>query len=211
MKLARTLLACSLLLAVTPALADGINASKSVRGGEVHDGNLSTLNGRITIGDGAEILGRCSSVNGGIEVGENVRVEELSAVNGTIEVGRGTQVDGTVEAVNGRVSLERGARALSVQTVNGRIEIDGAEVDRDVTTVNGDVGLSDGARVGGDILIDEPGRGSSRRSRPLRIVIDDAVVEGRIVNEASDRPVEVIFRDGGRVEGEMVNVTVIDR
>jgi hypothetical protein len=207
----RGILVGSILLTVLLAAGAGINSSIRVADGEFREGKLTTLNGQITIGDGATVKGECESVNGAITVGMNSRVASLSAVNGRVKVGEDTIVAGNVQAVNGPVFLASGARATGVATVNGRIKLTGAEVDRDVMTVNGDIALLDGSTVGGDVVIEEPDSGSSRRERPLRIELEDgSIVEGDVIVEDPEMPAELYLRGGSRVMGRIENAKVIE-
>lgn len=202
----------TVLLAATAAAAGwaDINGPVRVGAGEVREGKLSSVNGSITIGQAARVE-RCSTVNGSISLGADAEAEELSAVNGDIDVERGAVVRYGVGTVNGSISMQGGARAEDVQNVNGRIRLEGAEVARDVSTHNGNIEL-DGATVGGDIVVRESNGHRSRRSEPLRIVLDGgSVVEGGIRVEDGDLEVEVIVRNGSRVQGAIKGAKVVER
>ena len=150
-------------------------------------------------------------MNGSIQLGEDSSVEGLSSVNGSVKVGEGAVVDEEVESVNGSVSLDRGARAESVTTVNGRIKLRGADVERNLMTINGDIALTESARVGGDIVIEDRGNGSSRRERPLRIELEGgSTVEGNVLVEDKRIEVELYLRDGSRVLGRVEGAKLIE-
>lgn len=203
---------CMLVAGLALAGDIGLNSSVRIGDGEVREDGVSAVNGRITIGDGATVRGACSTVNGSISVGERSDIVALQTVNGSVEVGADTVVHGAVSAVNGHVALDQGARAEDVTTVNGGIALEAAEVERDVVTVNGDIGLSRGATVGGDILVRERGKGSSKRDRPLRIELEGgSVVRGSILVEDPSDEVEVYLRDGSSVAGRIENAKVIER
>ena len=201
----------TLLLAASLAMGSGINESVRVAPGEVHDGDLSTLNGGISVGDGATVNGECQSVNGGIDIGEDCRVESLSSVNGGVSVGAGSVVEKEIQAINGRITLEPGASAGAVETINGQIKMTGAEIDGDVKTINGNIALREGSKIGGDIIIEDRGDGSDDRDRPLKIELEGgSVVEGNVLVEDETTPVEVHLSDGSRVLGRIENAEVIE-
>jgi hypothetical protein len=211
MKRNRRILLGALLITGLLAMGAGINESVRVDSGEVHDGDLSTVNGGIKIGDNATINGDAESVNGGVDVGENCRVEGLGSVNGGVSVGAGTAVAKKVEAVNGRIVLERGVTASGVATINGRIKMTGAEIAGDVSTINGDISLRESSTIGGDIVVKARGKGSNDRDRPLQIELEDgSVVEGNILVEDETIPVEVHLGGGSRVMGRIENAEVIE-
>lgn len=200
-----------LMLAVVLPLAAGVNSSIRVESGEIVDKDLSTVNGQIRIGDGATVHGDAESVNGSIEVGRDVRVDSVSVVNGSVEIGEGTVVDGDVSTVNGRISMENGARAREVSTVNGQLNLDGVEVETDVSTYNGDVKLTGGTTVGGDIIIRDSKGNNSRRSKPLRIYIEDgSSVRGDVIVENDDLEVEIYLR-GGSVAGKLRGAKIVEK
>ena len=209
----------SLLLAL-PACAS-VNKSIDIDAGETSDG-ASTVNGRITVGDGATVRGDVSSVNGSIRIGEGatiadaetvngglrvadrVRSKSLSTVNGSIEVASDVTVDGDVSAVNGRITVGGGSKvARDLGNVNGDIELERSEVRGDVTTTNGDVELSDGAVIMGDLVIEKPSGWNSSGGTPRIVIGPGSRVEGVIRLE---REVKLYISDSaevGGVEGEM--------
>lgn len=163
-----------LALAAVPVEAGSVNKSVEVRAGEVTDeassvngsvtveegatvrGEVSTVNGKIRIHDDAEV-GDVSTVNGAVRVGSGVRARSLSTVNGAIRVDGETTIDESVDAVNGRIELEPGTTVgRHVENVNGEIELRGAEVGGDLTTVNGDVALLEESLLAGDLVVRKP-------------------------------------------------------
>ncbi|MEL7185832.1 MAG: hypothetical protein AAFN50_05280 [Pseudomonadota bacterium] len=178
------------LLLATPALAGTVNKSIKVGAGEVADG-ASSVNGSITVGEGAQVTGdvstvngsirvdtgatieSASTVNGGVRVADKVQAEDLETVNGTIRVGEASVIDGYIEAVNGRIKVGKGSTVASdVENVNGEIQLVGAEIGGDVSTVSGDIYLTDEAVVNGNIVVEKPGGWSwGKKRRTPRIVI----------------------------------------
>ena len=171
-----------LAAAIEPAGA-AVNKSVHIAPGETADG-ASSVNGSITIGEGAILTGDVSTVNGSVRVGENAEIRDASTVNGTIRVASGVRagdletvngavrvdesvsVDGHVEAVNGAIRLGRGSTVADhVENVNGSIELVAATVGDDVSTVSGDIELRDAATVRGDLVVEKPNRWSRGRDR----------------------------------------------
>ena len=210
------------LFLAMPAHAN-MNKSVKVGSGESSDGE-STVNGSITIGDGATVTGEISTVNGSIRIGDgatirdaetvngglrvddNVKSEDLSTVNGTIRVANDVTVDGRVSTVNGKIEVGGGSKVSNnLGNVNGAIELEGSMVGGVVTTVGGDIELSDGAVVKGDVIVEKPGGwGWNKDSDIPRVVIGPGSrVEGTIRLE---REVKLYISESaevGGVEGEM--------
>lgn len=210
MKHGRLLLAGPLVAMVILATGAGFGESIHIGDGETQDGRLSSVNGTITIGDGATVS-ECHSVNGTISIGRDSRAESLNAVNGEIRVGEEVVIAEGISSVNGGISLARHAHAESISTVNGPIRLNGAEIGRNVKTINGNIELTDGARIGGDVIIEEPGRNSDQRRKPLRIELDGgSVIEGDVIVENSDTKVEIYLRGGSQIMGRVQNATVIE-
>ncbi len=213
----------ALLLAV-PVYGASVNKSINIEAGSESDG-ASTVNGSISVGEGAVVTGSLSTVNGKIRVDNDARIEDavtvngsltlydnvaandLETVNGSVNVGEGGQVSGEIDAVNGRIKLAKGTVvAGSVGNVNGSIEIQGSEVGGDVSTVSGSVDLSGASTVKGNIVVEKPSmwKSSSKNNKPPVVVIGPgSVVVGSIVLE---RKVELYISESaeiGGVEGEM--------
>ena len=220
----RTALICG-LAALFLAMPTQANMNKSVKvgSGESSDGE-STVNGSITIGEGATVTGCLSTVNGsikieggatvrdaetvngGLRIDDNVRSRDLSTVNGRIRVAEDVTVDGEVSTVNGAIEVGGGSKvAKDLGNVNGPIELSGSEVGGDVSTVSGDIELADGAVVKGDIVVEKPGGwGWNNDNKMPRVVIGPGSrVEGKIRLE---REVKLYISESaevGGVEGEM--------
>ena len=213
----------ALLLAV-PVYGASVNKSINIDAGSESDG-ASTVNGSISVGEGAVVTGSLNTVNGKIRVENDSRIEDavtvngsltlydnvaandLETVNGSVNVGEGGQVSGEIDAVNGRIKLKKGTVvAGSVSNVNGSIEIQGSEVGGDVSTVSGSVDLSGASTVKGNIVVEKPSMWnfSSKNNKPPVVVIGPgSVVVGSIVLE---RQVELYISESaeiGGVEGEM--------
>jgi DUF4097 and DUF4098 domain-containing protein YvlB len=212
------------MLMAVPVYGASVNKSIKVAAGGESSGE-SSVNGSITVGEGAVVTGSLGTVNGAIRVGGNAQVEEvetvngsltigsgvksgeLSTVNGAIEIGADTKVDGAIEAVNGRISLQTGSSVSGyVENVNGTISLVGSEIGGNLSTVNGDIDLSDASVIKGDIIVEKPGGWSFgwNKSRTPEITIGPGSrVDGKIRLE---REVKLFISDTakvGGVEGEM--------
>jgi len=211
------------LLLIAPAHGLSLNKSIKIDAGS-QSGGQSSVNGSISVGEGAVIDGSLETVNGSIRVDENVTLEDAETVNGTIRIASGSSADdvssvngsirlgenvsvaGEVEVVNGNISLATGTRvADDVSNVNGDISLTGAEVGGNLSTVNGDVSLTDGSTVHGDLIVEKPGGwGWKNDKRKPRVTIgQNSRVLGNIVLE---REVELYISNSaevGGVSGEM--------
>lgn len=181
--------------------ASSVNGSITVGDGATVDGDVETVNGAIRIGSDASV-GDASTVNGPLKVGERVRSGSLETVNGEIDLGGGARVAGTVSTVNGAISVEPdGVIDRDVSSVNGRIEITASEVGRDLRTVNGDVYLDRGTVLRGDLLVEKPGgwgwSGNDRR-KPRIVIGPDSRVLGHL---RLSREVELFVSDSAEVGG----------
>lgn len=213
-----------IMLMAVPVYGASVNKSIKVDAGSESDG-ATTVNGSISVGEGANVTGTLKTVNGKIRVDENSTIEDavtvngslsisdnvkagnLTTVNGSVSVGEKSTVGGEVGAVNGRIKLESGSSvAQDVGNVNGDIDFQGSEVGGNVQTVSGNVDLSDGAVIKGDLIIEKPSMWSwgEKKSRTPEIVIGPGSrVEGTIRLE---REVKLYISDSaevGGVEGEM--------
>lgn len=178
-RLVTLILACALVSATSPLLADSppdhshVNKSIRIADGEVA-GELDTVNGSITLGVrakansadtvngsvrvGAEAeVGEIDTVNGSVTLADGARAGSVSTVNGSIEVGSAARVAGDVNAVNGSITLASGAEVgRNVGNVNGAIRIRGAKVAGNLRTTSGNVTLSDAARIDGGLTVSKP-------------------------------------------------------
>ncbi len=206
-----------LAAAIEPAGAS-VNKSVHIAAGETADG-ASSVNGSITVGEGAIVTGDVSTVNGSVRVGDNAQIRNASTVNGTIRIGSGVRagdletingavriddnvsIDGHVEAVNGAIQLGRGTTvARHVENVNGNIELVAATVGGDLSTVSGDVELRDAATVRGDLVVEKPSRWSWGRDRrkPEIVIGPGSRVLGTIRIE---QEVDLYISDSAEVGG----------
>ena len=186
--------------------ATSVNGSITVGDGAVVTGALNTVNGKVRVGDDATIED-ASTVNGSMRIGENVTADELETVNGSISVGAGGQIGGQIDTVNGGITLGKGTVAASdVGNVNGSIELEGSEVGGNVQTVTGNVNLSGASTVKGDIVIEKPSRwsfGNKDSKMPEIVIGPGSVVKGKIILE---REVKLYISESaevGGVEGTM--------
>ncbi len=207
------------MLMAVPVYGASVNKSIKVAAGSESDGE-SSVNGSITVGDGAVVSGSLGTVNGAIRVGENAQVKAvetvngsltigsgvksggLSTVNGAIGVGSDTTVDGAIEAVNGSISLDNGSSVSGyVENVNGAISLVGSEIAGDLTTVTGNIDLSDASVIKGDIIVEKPGGWnlSWNKSRKPEITIGPGSrVDGKIRLE---REVNLFISEKAEVGG----------
>lgn len=182
-----------------------VNGSITVGDGATVTGGLHTVNGRIRIGAEATITS-AETVNGSITVGNGVTGESFETVNGSVTLGDGASASGYVEAVNGKISIGEGSKLTgNAENVNGDISVDGGEVGGDVSTVNGDVTLENGGAVRGDIIIENPSMWSFGQNKRLVEVIigPGSEVDGVI---RAEREIKLYISDTakvGGVEGEM--------
>ena len=205
-----------LVLMAVPVYGADVNKSRNVEAGAHSDGE-STVNGSITVGDGATVAGGLETVNGRIHVGKNAVIEDaqtvnggvtigdgvkcggVSTVNGSIEVGEQTTAD-EVSTVNGHIGLDNGSSTGGdVSTVNGGIDLQGSRVGGNVTTVNGNVDLSDSAVIAGDLVVKKAHSWFGNDSHPPEIVIGPGSrVQGTIRLE---RKVKLFISESAEVGG----------
>ena len=210
----------AMLLAV-PVYGASVNKSIKVAAGAESDGEMS-VNGSITVGEGAVVTGTLKTVNGKIRIGDNAKVESAMTVNGSLSVGGGTTAadletvngsvslgenstaSGDIEAVNGRIALAKGSEVgKGVSNVNGDMSFDNSVIGGSVSTVNGDVELKNEATIKGDLIIEKPSMWS-KSSRVPEIVIGPGSTVGGVIR--LEREVKLFISesaDVGGVEGEM--------
>lgn len=177
-----------------------VNGSISVGEGAVIDGSLETVNGSIRVDENVS-LHDAETVNGSIRIGSGSSTDDVSSVNGSIRLGENVKVGGEIEAVNGKITLDTGTRVTNgVSNVNGEITLVGAEVGGDLATVNGDVTLDEGSTLRGDLVMEKPGGwGWGKEKRKPQVIIGrDSRVLGQVVLE---REVELYLHDTAEVGG----------
>ena len=184
--------------------ADGattVNGSISVGDGAVVTGTLQTVNGKIRVGDDSTIED-AQTVNGSLSISDGVKADELTTVNGSVSVGENATVNGKIEAVNGSIMVEKGSKVTdNIGNVNGAIDLQGSEVGGNISTVNGDIDLSDAAVVMGDLIVEKPNSWSfgNKNSRKPKIIIGPgSEVRGTIELE---REVELYISETAKVGG----------
>jgi hypothetical protein len=214
------------LALVSPAYGFNINKSIDIEAGS-QSGGQSTVNGSITVGDGAGVDGGLETVNGPIRVDDNARIQDadtvngsirvgsgvnagrLNSVNGSISVGENSTIEGEIGVVNGRISLHTGSSVShDVSNVNGEIEVSGAGIGGSLTTVNGDVTLAGSSTLQGDLVVEKPRGGNWNRDRKPRIIVGPgAKVLGEIRLE---RAAELYISDSAEVGGVSGVMTLDD-
>jgi len=188
--------------------ADGattVNGSISVGDGAVVTGNLNTVNGKIRVGDDS-VIEDAQTVNGSLSISDGVKADELTTVNGSVSVGENAKVDGVIEAVNGSITVQKNTTvADDVGNVNGSIDLQGSEVGGNVSTVNGDIELQDAAVVMGNLIVEKPGSwgfGNKNSRKPKIIIGPGSEVRGKIDLE---REVDLYISETAKV-GDVVGV-----
>lgn len=213
----------TLLLAV-PVYGASVNKSIKIPAGGESNGE-SSVNGSITVGDGAVVTGGLNTVNGSIKVGADAKIESaetvngsvtiadgvvgtsFQTVNGSIRIGTNVNATGDLETVNGRILARKGSTVTgNAENVNGAIELDGSEIGGDVSTVTGDVALSDGATIKGDLIIRKPGMwsfGNNKKRMPEIVIGPGSTVAGVIHAEREVKLYISETAEVGGVEGVM--------
>ena len=177
---------------------DGMTMNGDVtigRNADASDSNFRTMNGRITIKDGARVSD-CATVNGPVNVGDGAEAGDLKTVNGDLDLGRDARVKGSIKLVNGSVRLNKGSSVSGdIGTVNGRIELVTAEVGGDLSNVNGGMLVTAGSLVQGGIRIRDAD--GDPMGEPPRIVIGpDSEVRGKLQFE---RDVELFVHETAHI------------
>lgn len=180
--------------------SSSVNGSISVGEGATVTGSLDTVNGTIRIDDDA-VIRDTETVNGSVKIGSGVKAESVSSVNGTVQIGERATITGEVSVVNGRIDIGSGSSvSQDVSNVNGQMTISGAEIGGNLSTVNGDVTLDEAAVLKGDLTVKKPHdlgrRGSTRK--PRIIIGPGSKVLGQIVAE---RAIELYISDTAEVGG----------
>ncbi len=181
--------------------ATTVNGSISVGDGAVVTGTLQTVNGKIRVGDDSTIED-AQTVNGSLSISDGVKADELMTVNGSVSVGENATVNGEIEAVNGGIMVGKGSKVSDdIGNVNGAIDLKGSEVGGNISTVNGDIDLSDAAVVMGDLIVEKPnswGFGNNNSRKPKIIIGPGSEVRGTIELE---REVELYISETAKVGG----------
>ncbi|MEJ2603136.1 MAG: hypothetical protein P8172_07550 [Gammaproteobacteria bacterium] len=160
------------------------------------DGDLSTVNGPVTVGPEA-VVNRVSTINGNITLGEAALAQSITTVNGEVTLESQASVAGSVELVQGDVRLESRAQIDGdVESVAGSIRLLDARIGGDVRTVSADVILAGESMIAGGLRIEN---GKSRgAARPRIIVGPGSMIAGTIFLE---EPTEIYVSESGRIGG----------
>jgi DUF4097 and DUF4098 domain-containing protein YvlB len=208
----------------------GINKNLFVADGEHKSSGLRSVNGSITVGNEARVDGDCTTVNGEIIIGENSVVGELSCVNGSISLDRSAKakevscingsihlngevvIQGDISTVNGSITGKRDVEVLGdMATVNGDMSILQTLVAGNISTVNGDIELLESSLVKGDIIVNRDRKSNKKRPFKELIITVEAgsKVKGNIEVKGENPNVTVVLADGGEVLGNIINAEVI--
>ena len=188
-----------------------VNGSISVGNEAIVEGDCSTVNGRITIGENSEV-GEISCVNGSISLDRNSKAEEVSCVNGSITLGGEVKIDGHVATVNGGIRCKREVEiAGNLETVNGDMQTEETYILGDMKRVNGDIDLLDQSVVKGNVIIDRDQRRPKHKDfKELIITVDSgSKIKGNIEVKGDKPNVTVVLAGGGEVLGEIINAEVV--
>ncbi|MBN1561173.1 hypothetical protein JW998_13045 [candidate division KSB1 bacterium] len=208
MKIMINIVLVFLMLAFSVSAKTTVNKSIRIDEGERHAGGCTSVNGSIVVEQGAEVTGGCKTVNGSIKIARDCTVARLQSVNGSIRVGEKTEIRSGIDTVNGSIHCEEGVHINgSIETVNGSMNLQGTEVEDGITTYNGDVALTRKSIVHDDIIIKDS-KGHNNRKEPLRITIDDSIVDGDIINREEDIVVIVYLKNDGQVRGDIYDARV---
>lgn len=195
-----------------------VNRNIVVEDGQVVDGDVSNVNGSISIGRECRITGNVRNVNGRISVGpesqagairntngaialdQGASVERITSTNGAIDLGENVRVAGNVENTNGRIVTASGTRiGGTVESLNGRIQMVGSQA-AGLSTSNGGVELLDGTRIDGELHVRRT-RGTVASGASRIIIGPDVVVTGPVRIE---REVELYIHESattGEISG----------
>lgn len=185
-----------------------VNRSLTISDGQKINKNLSSVNGRIEVGENCLIKGDCRTVNGSIKIGNFSKVKEVKTINGNIELGEGVEVDGDIDLINGNVQAKTGSHISgSITNINGKIKLYHTVVHQNLSIVNGDILLDDGTDITGNIIIrGKPGK----RAQVVKIEIKKgSKVQGDIRVKDSRKKVEVYLSEDSKIFGEVINATFI--
>ncbi|MEN7342141.1 MAG: hypothetical protein AAAFM81_04330 [Pseudomonadota bacterium] len=210
-----------------PAAEGSINKNVRIEAGETSDGG-SSVNGNIKVGEAASVTGDLTTVNGGISIADGAAVSNVETVNGRVSIGNNVQLDSSttvngrnklgenvivsseVSTVNGKIDIGTGTRVgEDVSAVNGKITMSGADVSGNVVNVNGGMDILDASIVRGDVIVRKPkkmGFSWGKRSKPRIVIGRSVVIEGTLVLE---QPVNLYVHESARVNeirGEDVDI-----
>jgi DUF4097 and DUF4098 domain-containing protein YvlB len=159
---------------------------------------LSKVNGSVQVAAGRQVKDDVSTVNGSVTIGEGASVGDASTVNGSITLGpRATAKE--MNAVNGRLTLDESSSVSgAISNVNGDIQLAAAHVGGDIHTYNGSVNIGANSRVDGGIFVEKSSSSwFSWNGNPPRIVIGPgAIVQGPLKFE---RDVKLYVSDRAKI------------
>ena len=165
------------------------------------------INGSIEVAPGSKLDHDVSTVNGSITLGEGASVKKAETVNGSITLGPRAAAT-NVSTVNGRLTLDQDANVTGpISNVNGEIRLSAAHVAGGIRTTNGGIDIGANSRVEGGILVEKPSMGwFSWKGKAPRIVIGPgAAVQGTLKFE---REVELHVSDRATI-GPVVGATAV--
>lgn len=174
-----------------------VNGVITVGEGAIVDGGLRTINGAIRLGAGAQ-TGNLTIINGGITLADGAHAKKLDGVNSSVTLGKNVTIDSDIAVVNGSLGAASGTRIDgSVAIVNGDMALCGAVVTGKLSFVDGTVLLAPNTTVQGDITAKQP-QGSNHNLPPVVVIGPHATVGGNIVFE---RPGRLYVSDSAVIHG----------
>jgi cytoskeletal protein CcmA (bactofilin family) len=159
---------------VSAAANDDVTAS---------DGDTHSVNGSIHVPEGAK-RGEVTTVNGSITLGAGARVNAtVTTVNGSLALHDDSQVGGAVRSVNGTIALTAAHVAGGLETVNGDINLRGtSRIEGGILVRKPEYSVFHWASSGPRIVIG-PGAtvaGSLRFEREVRLYVSDRATIGPV-------------------------------
>jgi DUF4097 and DUF4098 domain-containing protein YvlB len=168
-------------------------------------GEFSKVNGSVEVAAGHKVNDDVSTVNGSVSIGDGAAVDDASTVNGSIHLGPRASAR-ELSAVNGRLTLDQDSTVNGeVSNVNGDIRIAGAHVSGNIQTYNGDIDVSVNSRIDGDIIVKKSTSSwfSFHEKAPRIVIGPGAIVKGTMRFE---REVELYVSDKATI-GAVVGAT----
>lgn len=185
-----------------------VNRPITVADNTTMDRSLYSVNGCIRVGRTCTVNGGVQTVNGAVTIEAGSSVDgTVASINGAVRLARDVTVNSNLKSINGAINTDRGCTINGqVASINGAIQLTGTHVRKDVTTFTGRITLTDHSQVDGNIRV-RKADSVYRQSRLLILIERDSVVHGDIINENPHVSVEVRLREGGRIDGELKNVS----
>lgn len=199
-----------ILLLLSFAMAFSQEQEVVVAAGQVHSGNINTIDADITVLPGARVTGRVRSTNGDIYVEENARVQKIINTNGDIFLDSGVRVDQKVQNTYGDIRVkDTGTLYGNVLNEYGDIRINGSYLNQHVKNRHGEIILTGNTHVRRNVVILNR-HGNTESVNPIRIYLGDGVVIDGNVTAQRDADMVELEMYNSDVNGNIAHVEVID-